>query len=152
MIQNKSLRLGTELASSDLHYLGRVGRSSRKLAFVALFVGLMLGCSSTELEFSEEQLAALNEFGGEAFAAESYYLDQFRKGEFPENVIEIGVRAAHFEEQGLYLVFYGFKNEESGVLVPRPGVVLEEVFTEDDSEDDSKKALGENLFWYHLKN
>jgi hypothetical protein len=126
----------------------RKPRIAVRVALLALFVGLAMGCSSAVSEFTEEQLAALNEFAGEAFGAEPYYLDQFRKGEFPENVIEIGVRAAHFEEQGLYLVFYGFQNEESGVLVPRPGVVLEEKL----SENFSTEALGENLFWYHLKN
>jgi hypothetical protein len=107
---------------------------------------LVLGCSG-EMTFSEAQLDTVNKFAEEAFRAEPYYVDQFRKGILPEAVIEVGVRAAHFETQGLYLVFYGFKKEESGILVPRAGVIVEEEF----SPDSSTEALGENLFWYHLK-
>ena len=30
-----------------------------------------------------------------------------------------GVKAAHIEKDGLYLVYYGYLEEESGVFVPR---------------------------------
>lgn len=118
-------------------------RFLRPLLIVALFV---TGCSG-ELTFTEDQLNAVNEFAREAFRAEPHYVDQFQKGLLPEELIELGVGAAHFETKGLYLVFYGFQKEESGILVPRAGVVIEETFT----PDSSTESLGENLFWYHLK-
>ncbi len=112
-----------------------------------VFLGMLgMGCS-TELSLSKAQLDTINQFAGEAFRAEPHYVDQFQKGILPEELIDLGVRAAHFETQGLYLVFYGFRKEESGILVPRAGVVIQEKF----GSDSSTESLGENLFWYHLK-
>ena len=108
---------------------------------------LLVASCSTEMTFTEAQLDTINQFAREAFQAEPHYVDQFQKGIVPEALIDLGVRAAHFETQGLYLVFYGFQKEESGILVPRAGIIIEEEF----SPDSSTESLGENLFWYHLK-
>jgi hypothetical protein len=120
--------------------------SSRFLRPLLIAALLLTGCSG-EMTFTEDQFNTINEFAGEAFRAEPHYVDQFQKGVLPEELIELGVGAAHFETKGLYLVFYGFRKEESGILVPRADVVIEESFT----PDASTESLGENLFWYHLK-
>ncbi len=113
-------------------------RHLSKLFWIPLL--LLVGCSS-ELNFSDEDLVAIREAGQIVFGDEARFTEEFGRGVIPEAFTSRGAKAAHLEDDGLYLVYYGYLKEESGVFVPREGKLPE--------PSETYEPLGQDLFWYH---
>ncbi len=110
-----------------------------KFLLVLLF---LLSACSAELKFTSEDLTAIEAAAQAVFEDEARHVAEFEQGILPEAFAARGAKAAHIEKNGLYLVYYGYLEEESGVFVPRAGSTPE--------EGASFERLGRTVYWYHI--